>query len=86
MKKFTIVLASAVLMIGTSATAGEITGNGKSVIAPSVAASECSYSGRNDTPDDAMGFTQTFASFWKAFIGMVIPTAPWHPGTSCKGR
>ena len=86
MKRFTIVLAGAALMLGTSVSAGEIAGNGKPVGAPSVAASECSYSGLNDTPDDEMGFTQTFASFWKALIGMVIPSAPWHPGTSCNGR
>ncbi|MBO6608141.1 hypothetical protein [Altererythrobacter sp.] len=85
MKKLTMLVASAALFAGTPAIGGEIGGNGTAVPGGANGASECSYSGLNDTPDDFMGFTQTWASFWK-FFGLSSPIF-WdlHPGITCRG-
>jgi hypothetical protein len=84
MKKLTIILASAALMAGTSASAGEIAGNGKAVPGGAQGASICSYSGLNDTPWDILGFTQTFAVVMKLFG--IMPGDPDHPGQACRGN
>ena len=87
MRKLTAVLASAALVMSTPAIGGEITGNGKVANGGANGASECSYSGRNDDPEvDGLGFTQTFASFWRTFIGFVDPNFFLHPGNSCRGK
>jgi hypothetical protein len=84
MKSLTIVLASALIVAGTPAFAGEITGNGKPAQGATHAASECAYSGRNDTPWDLMGFVQNFHTFWN-IVGFIFPGDPLHPGQACRG-
>lgn len=86
MKKLTVLIVSAALLAGTPAIGGEVGGNGNSVPGGSNGSSACSYSGLNDTPSDFMGFTQTFASFWRNLFGFVDPFASWHPGNSCRGN
>lgn len=86
MRRIGSVIVIAALVATTPVSAGEIGGNGKYVPGGANGASECSYSGRNDTPLDLMGFTQTFASFWRFVIGYMDPSAPWHPGNSCRGN
>lgn len=86
MRKLVIGFVVVSMIASAPAFAGEVSGNGKSVPGATQGSSECSYSGRNDTPEDPMGFTQTFASFWRYIIGFVDPTAPWHPGTACQGN
>jgi hypothetical protein len=84
MRKLTTILAAAALLAGSPAFAGEITGNGKPAQGAAHAASECSYSGLNDTPWDLMGFVQTFHSFWN-LVGFIFPGDPFHPGQACRG-
>ena len=84
MKKLTIVLASAILVAGSPASAGEITGNGQTAQGASHASSQCAYSGINDSPWDLMGFVQNFHTFWNIF-GFIMPGSPFHPGQSCRG-
>ena len=86
MRRICSTLAIAALIASAPASAGEIGGNGNSVPGGVNGSSECSYSGLNDTPLDLMGFTQTFASFWRYVIGFMDPSAPWHPGNSCRGN
>lgn len=84
MKKLTVLLASAILVTGSPAFAGEVTGNGKTAQGAAHASSECAYSGINDSPWDLMGFVQTFHTFWNIF-GFIAPGSPFHPGQSCRG-
>ncbi|WFL76539.1 hypothetical protein P7228_11090 [Altererythrobacter arenosus] len=77
--------AAAILVLGVPALAGEITGNGKwTPVHYGKASSACAFSGLNDTPEDAMGFTQTYASFVRAF-GRPAPGTGFHPGIACRG-
>jgi len=84
MKKVTILLASVALVAGSPAFAGEITGNGQVAQGAAHAASECAYSGRNDTPWDLMGWVQNFHTFWN-IVGFIFPGSPLHPGQACRG-
>ena len=87
MKKLTAVLAIAALAVSSPALGGEITGNGGTANGGVKGASECSYSGLNDDPEiDGLGFTQTWASFWRTFIGFVDPGFFLHPGNACRGN
>ena len=62
MKKLTVLLASAILVTGSPAFAGEVTGNGKTAQGAAHASSECAYSGLNDSPWDLMGSSISSAS------------------------
>ena len=84
MKKPTLVIVSAALLLSTPALGGEITGNGKVAQGASHASSECAYSGRNDTPWDLMGWVQTFHTWWNIF-GFISPGSAAHPGQACRG-
>lgn len=79
-------LACMALVVGiNAANAGEITGNGKPVPGGETGKSECSYSGREDTPGDpafrgviAQSWGQLTADF-KAFLASI----GMHPGIAC---
>src|SRR5215207_3839806 len=80
---FTIVGASA-----TSASAGEITGNGKPTGAVQHANSICVFSGKNDNPDNPLdgfdpgGVSQSFGQENK--LGLADPHQ-FNPGDACRG-
>lgn len=83
MKRLIIVIASAALLAGVPASAGEYSGNGNYVPGGDTGRSACSYSGLNDD-DDGQGFTQTFAAFFKM---MGIPVGFWfNAGQFCRGN
>lgn len=84
MKKTTIIIAAAILAMGTQASAGEIGGNGKPVPGGAQGRSECSFSGINDTPEDGFGFVQVYGFVMKLFG--IEPGSPLHPGNACKGN
>ena len=81
MKRIALALASTALLIGAPVSAGEYAGNGKYVPGGDRGASICSYSGLNDD-DDGMGFTQTFAAFFK-MMGW-RPSFFFNAGQSCR--
>ena len=97
-KSFPAVAACATVLAGLSAGpafAGEITGNGKPVIAPSVAHSECSFSGKNDNPGapldnpDAGGVSQSYGQLVRlGVIETFFEATPktFNPGDSCRGN
>ena len=77
--------AAGVVGLGASAaSAGEITGNGKfTPIHSHLAASVCSFSGREDLADSPLR-TQTPHEVWLGpEIGVVNPP-PGTPGTACR--
>ena len=88
----TACLAS-VLCLGTSAAfAGEIAGNGKSVPGGDKGRSECSFSGREDTPGETFpdGVTRVFKGLIAQSWGQLTDEARAfflsigaHPGNSC---
>jgi hypothetical protein len=65
-----------------SAFAGEITGNGKPVPAPQNAASECSFSGYNDDPNEAAPFGGTAQSYGRLVAQGAKDAFP-SPGDAC---
>jgi hypothetical protein len=65
-----------------SAFAGEITGNGKPVPAPDNAASECSFSGYNDDPNEAAPFGGTAQSYGR-LVAQGFKDAFPSPGDAC---
>ncbi len=68
MKKSMIGFAALALAFSTTASAGEITGNGSyTPVHNHLAASICSFSGLNDTPEDIFGFIQAYAVVMKLF-------------------
>ena len=76
-------VATMVLIAATPALAGEITGNGKSTpVADFVAASECSFSGRNDDASGGNSHVQSYGMIVRAF-GQPYPGVP---GDSCRGN
>ena len=75
--------AAALLAAGAgTASAGEITGNGKPVPGPQHAASVCSYSGLNDEPDDPEhgGRVQSYGQL--VSDGAIAPQV-FNPGDAC---
>lgn len=92
----TCVMAAGMLLVGAgSASAGEVTGKGKTTQAPMHAKSICAFSGL-DTPDaiennppgfddDFLGHgTQSYGQF--VAFGLKADLATEMPGTSCRGN
>jgi hypothetical protein len=83
-----IALATSILCLAAStAIAGEITGNGKSLKNPDRTLngkSACAFSGREDTPGDPF-FRGEIAQSWGQILKAVRDTLPafLHPGVSC---
>ena len=83
-----VATAAAILCLGaSSAFAGEITGNGKSLKNPDGTLngkSVCAFSGREDAPGDPL-FRGEIAQSWGQILKAVIDTLPafLHPGVSC---
>jgi hypothetical protein len=70
-------------MSAGSAFAGEITGNGKfTPVHSHIAASECSFSGREDIPESPL-HTQTPHEVWLGPVGGVANPPPGTPGFAC---
>jgi hypothetical protein len=78
-----------------AAYGGEITGNGKPVIAPTVAHSVCSFSGKNDNPTnpqdnpDAGGVSQSYGQLNRlGIIASFFHATPktFNPGDTCRGN
>ncbi len=67
-----------------SASAGEVTGNGKATQAPAHSNSICSYSGQNDDPNEPGegGRVQSYGQVVKAGGKAFAPS----PGAACNGR
>ena len=84
MRKVTTFIIGAAMLASAPVSAGEIAGNGKYVPGGANGASECSYSGLNDDPEeDGLGFTQTFAAVMK-LLG--IDPSFFNPGMFCRGN
>ncbi len=89
-KKMTLAcLGSAALIVAGAgvATAGEVTGNGKSTpIREGVSNSICSFSGLNNDPvPDAPGRTQSYGQGVRAGF-KEAPGSVFHPGAACNGH
>jgi hypothetical protein len=89
MKKRLIVLAAATAFIGVGvapASAGEMTGNGKSTpIRDHVANSICAFSGLDDEDDDGFGRTQSWGQIPKADREF-LTSIGFNPGQACNGN
>ena len=66
----------------TSASAGEVTGNGKATQGPAHANSICVYSGLNDDTAEEPGRTQSYGQIVRAGLKAVVP----GPGIACNGH
>ena len=72
-----------------SASAGEITGNGKPTAGPAHANSICVFSGKNDAPGnpldfpDAGGVSQSYGQLNR--LGVVESFGLPNPGVACRG-
>jgi hypothetical protein len=66
----------------TSASAGEITGNGKPTQGPAHANSICVYSGLNDDTVEEPGRTQSYGQVVRAGFKALAPS----PGEACNGH
>jgi hypothetical protein len=82
--------AAAILVASAqSASAGEVTGNGKPTAGPAHANSICVYSGKNDKPDapqdnpDAGGVSQSYGQLLR--LGIVADFNLPNPGEACRG-
>lgn len=88
MKERVIVLAAAAALVGVGvapASAGEVTGNGKSTpIRGYVAASICAFSGLDDPDDDDFGRTQNWGQIPKELRAELAGMGE-HPGQACNG-
>ncbi|HET8767442.1 hypothetical protein RKE38_04045 [Phycicoccus sp. M110.8] len=78
--------AGALLLVGvSSASAGEITGNGKPAQGATHANSICAYSGQNDTPNDPFpegGRVQSYGQLVRVGLKDAVPA----PGVACNGH
>ena len=80
-------LAAAVVMIGTPAAAGELTGNGDPT--PLAGASICMFSGQNDDPEGIDpangpgGVSQSYGQQVRLGISDPVDDKFEHPGTLC---
>ena len=94
-----LVLATALVAAGIatgSAFAGEITGNGKPVPAPTVAHSACSFSGHNDAPDNPLSGTDNPGGQSQSYgqlnrLGILedlfgVTPKEFNPGDACRGN
>jgi hypothetical protein len=82
--------AAAILVASAqSASAGEVTGNGKPTAGPTHANSICVYSGKNDNPTapqdnpDAGGVSQSYGQLNR--LGIVALFDLPNPGIACRG-
>jgi hypothetical protein len=72
-----------------SASAGEVTGNGKPTAGPAHANSICVFSGKNDDPTapqdnpDAGGVSQSYGQLNR--LGIVAAFGLPNPGVACRG-
>jgi len=72
-----------------SASAGEITGNGKPTAGPAHAHSICVYSGKNDAPANPLntanagGVSQSYGQLNR--LGVVEALGLPNPGVACRG-
>ncbi len=66
----------------TSASAGEVTGNGKPTQGPAHANSICVFSGLNDDTAEEPGRTQSYGQAVRAGFKAFVPS----PGIACNGR
>jgi hypothetical protein len=67
-----------------TALAGEVNGNGEPTQGPAHANSICTFSGQNDTPDEAPpegGRVQSYGQLVKQGLKGAVPS----PGTACRG-
>jgi hypothetical protein len=74
--------AALVAMGSVSASAGEVTGNGKVTQGPAHANSICVYSGLNDDTEEEPGRTQSYGQIVRAGFKDFVP----GPGVACNGR
>jgi hypothetical protein len=75
----------AVVVAGASASAafaGEVTGSGKATAGPKNAASECSFSGLNDNPNQAAPFGGQAQSYGR-LVAQGYKDAFPSPGVAC---
>jgi hypothetical protein len=84
------IVAAAICAVGVmsmsagSAFAGEITGNGRfTPVHSHIAASECSFSGREDIPESPL-HTQTSHEVWLGPVEGVANPPPGTPDTACR--
>lgn len=86
MRRSSLVVVLAMLMVvvmAGTASAGEITGTGKSTpIRDHVAASICSFSGLDDADDDGFGRTQSWGQLSKADRAFLTAIG-FSPGKAC---
>ena len=79
-------VAGALVLVGvSSASAGEITGNGKPAQGATHANSICAYSGQNDTPNDPFpegGRVQSYGQLVRVGLKDAVPA----PGFACNGH
>ena len=79
-------VAGALVLVGvSSASAGEITGNGKPAQGATHANSICAYSGQNDTPNDPFpegGRVQSYGQLVRVGLKDAVPA----PGVACNGH
>ena len=79
-------VAGALVLVGvSSASAGEVTGNGKPTQGPAHANSICAYSGQNDTPNAPFpegGRVQSYGQLVRVGLKDVVP----GPGLACNGH
>ncbi len=74
----------ALVLAAGSATAREVTGNGKPTQGPAHANSICAFSGQNDSPTDPFpegGRTQNFGQLVRQ--GVIQPSNGFSPGDAC---
>ena len=84
------------LALAGPALAGEITGNGKPVPAPTVAHSACSFSGHNDAPDNPLSGTENPGGTSQSYgqlnrLGIIedlfgATPKTFNPGDACRGN
>ena len=84
------------LALAGPALAGEITGNGKPVPAPTVAHSACSFSGHNDEPDNPLSGTENPGGQSQSYgqlnrLGILedffgVTPKQFNPGDACRGN
>lgn len=84
MDRMKLLLAALAVTVASPASAGEVTGNGKTTPIESrgVASSVCAYSGLNDDGLGPSSHIQSYGMFVRALGGPVLP----NPGDTCRGN
>ncbi|MCR5876275.1 hypothetical protein LRS10_20255 [Phenylobacterium sp. J426] len=76
--------ATAALLAAGAASAGEVTGKGKSTAAPDHARSICAFSGLNDNPEGAPGNPPGNVQNWGHTMQMFgLDPRDFNPGDAC---